>query len=63
MGRTRGEGRGVGGAREMERKRERITSCFSVVVFEKNPEEGLEAIKRLLLQLPKVNFDVLKYIW
>ena len=53
----------MGGTREMERKRERITSCFSVVVFEKSPEEGLEAIKRLLLQLPKVNFDVLKYIW
>ena len=33
------------------------------IVFERSPGEGMEQIKRLLLQLPKVNFDILKYIW
>ena len=41
--------------------------CFNLYsycpVFDSSTPEGIEAMKRFLLQLPKVNFDVLKYIW
>ena len=32
-------------------------------VYEANKLEALDEVKRLLIQLPKVNFNVLKYLW